>query len=91
MNFRELKFIADENIPHSVFEFLQKQEYDVVELESILPKGTGDDVIIDAALKTGRIVITQDVGFGKSQFTGDIKKGWDYLHLPGTCWPCNNN
>ena len=73
MNLQKFKLLLDENIPHAVFEFLLGKKIDVIELYSILPKGSGDNVIIDEAQKSGRVVITQDVGFGKSQFTGDIK------------------
>jgi predicted nuclease of predicted toxin-antitoxin system len=83
MNLADCKFLLDENIPHAVFEFLKGHNRDVVELASVLPKGTSDSLIMDEALKNGRIVITQDVGFGKSQFTGTIKKvGIIYIY-PG--------
>lgn len=56
---------------------------DVVKVESILPKGSGDDVIISEAEKNGRVVITQDAGFGKSQFTGAIRKTGIIYIYPG--------
>lgn len=54
-----LKFLLDENIPHSLYRFIQSTDHDVV----LVPNSATDKDIATASLKQQCVVVTKDTDF----------------------------
>ena len=53
------RFLLDENIPHSVFRYLESNGYDV----EYVPSGADDRVVIGIARRKNLILVTRDSDF----------------------------
>jgi len=62
---RNIKLLADENIPKSSIEFLIRKGIDVKTLPEYGKQGSKDKEVVELAIKEGRIILTQDLDFGK--------------------------
>jgi len=62
-----MKFLADENIPLEVIEYLQQQNINIVSL-SVTNPGIEDEEILALAVKENRTIITFDKDFSKHIF-----------------------
>ena len=62
-----MKFIVDECVGPFVANWLKQNGYDVISIHDDLP-GIDDELIIDKAIKEGRIIITSDKDFGDIVF-----------------------
>ena len=58
-----IKFLADENIPFPVVEFLRGRGFDVQKATEGGIQGASDDAILQAARKSGRVLLTFDKHF----------------------------
>jgi predicted nuclease of predicted toxin-antitoxin system len=59
-----MKFLADENIPLDVINFLKSRNIDVVTLSDLGKSRLLDKEIADIAQKENRIILTLDLDFG---------------------------
>jgi predicted nuclease of predicted toxin-antitoxin system len=57
------KFLADENIPPAVVDFLRVKGFDVLGLQELGESGVSDETIMDMARREGRVLITFDKHF----------------------------
>jgi predicted nuclease of predicted toxin-antitoxin system len=58
-----IKFLADENIPFPVVEFLRERGFDVQEATEGGIHGVSDDTIMQSARQSGRVLLTFDKHF----------------------------
>jgi len=58
-----IKFLADENIPFPVVEFLRGRGFDVQKATEGGIQGASDDAILQAARKSGRVLLPFDKHF----------------------------
>jgi predicted nuclease of predicted toxin-antitoxin system len=58
-----LKFIVDECLGIMISDWLKENNYDVVSVYKEFP-GINDDEVLSRAIESGRILITNDKGFG---------------------------
>lgn len=64
----KLLFFADHNVPDSVAKYLQRRGHSVHRLRHHMPHNSPDPVVATAALKAGRILISQDKDFNSQRF-----------------------
>lgn len=62
-----MKFLVDECVGNGVARWLQSQGYDVISVLEVSP-GISDDVVLQKAVREGRILITTDKDFGDIVF-----------------------
>lgn len=83
MNWKEYKFLADENIDRAVVEHFQNIGFDLTDVYSEQLASVNDRLILERANDTNKIIITHDTDFGHIVFTEKIPfKGIIYLQ-PG--------
>jgi predicted nuclease of predicted toxin-antitoxin system len=61
-----LKFLLDADMPRSSAKLIRSLGYDVEDVRDIGLRGAKDEEIIKYALKTNRIIVTRNVGFGST-------------------------
>ena len=59
-----MKFLADENVEWPIVLYLRQNKHDVVSVRETFP-GENDDKILEFALKENRILLTNDLDFGR--------------------------
>lgn len=69
MNWKEYKFLADENIDRAVVEHFQNLGFDLTDVYSEQLASVNDRLIIERANATNKIIITHDTDFGHIVFT----------------------
>lgn len=83
MNWKSLRFFADENIAPEVIDFLRQGGYDVKSVVEEELSGKSDNFLIEHANNENRIIITHDSDFGKIVYTKSVEfKGIIFLR-PG--------
>jgi predicted nuclease of predicted toxin-antitoxin system len=70
-----VRILANENIPQSAVLSLRRRGHDVLSVKETM-RGESDDRILARAQAEGRLVLTQDKGFGELAFRS---------HLPAAC------
>jgi len=58
------KFLADENVPPALIEFLRDKGFDVKDLRDSAISGSSDSLLIDLARQENRVLVTFDKHFG---------------------------
>jgi len=64
-----MKFLLDENIPHSVIRQLREQGHNVLSVKESM-RAENDEIILERAQRESRVVVTQDKDFGELAFQG---------------------
>jgi len=59
-----VRFLADESCDFAVVRALRAAGHDVVAITEISPRAT-DEVVMDVAIREGRILLTEDKDFGR--------------------------
>lgn len=59
------RILVDENIPKSVQRWLEDLGHDVVRPSDVGLKGVKDNIIIEAAIGDGRVIVTLDLDFAE--------------------------
>lgn len=62
-----MRLLADENVPLAAVQALRGAGHDVLSVQEST-RGAGDEVVLDMAGRTGRILITLDKDFGELAF-----------------------
>ncbi len=78
-----MRFLADENCDFAVVRALRAAGHDVVAIVEISPRAE-DNVVIDLAMREGRILLTEDKDFGQLVYARRI---WlfSFLARRGAC------
>src|SRR5262245_35134312 len=58
-----MRLLADMHISPRTVQLLRSLGHNVVRVNEILPISTADEEIVAAAIREGRIILTQDLGF----------------------------
>jgi predicted nuclease of predicted toxin-antitoxin system len=70
VNLGGLTFLADENIHPGVVAWMRARTLDVVTTNDLAVNGRPDDVVLEAAAKSRRVLLTQDADFGRRAVAG---------------------
>ncbi len=62
-----MRFLADESCDFAVVRALREAGFDVAAVGEVFP-GAEDDVVIDLAVREGRMLITEDKDFGQLMY-----------------------
>lgn len=73
MLIKDYSFITDENIPPQVVSFIRNTGIDVFDIKEQGLSSTSDASIIQLAIETNRIILTQDSDFGTLFFKEAMK------------------
>ena len=65
-----LSLLCDEHIPFPIIKGLRRRGLDVIVVQEIGLSSADDDLIIEEALKSGRIIYTQDADFLRKHSSG---------------------
>ncbi len=69
-----MKFLLDENISNSLYQFLKNQNFNVKKIGIDEPSGISDKRVIQISLNEDRILITRDCGdFGEFIYKNNIQ------------------
>ena len=60
----KIKLLTDENIFRATVTFLRKMGFDIIDINELQLKGSGDDDVAAIANKENRIILTFDKHFG---------------------------
>lgn len=60
-----MKILADMHISPVTVQFLRDLGHDVVRVNEILPADTSDNTIVETAIKSERVILTQDLDFSE--------------------------
>jgi predicted nuclease of predicted toxin-antitoxin system len=58
-----MKFLADIHISPLTVNFLSSKKIDIIRVNNVLPITASDHAIVEEAIQTNRIIITQDLDF----------------------------
>lgn len=58
-----MKFLVDENVPHSLIDFLKNQGYKIIDIKNSRYKGKSDDELLRLSERKGFIILTFDKDF----------------------------
>jgi predicted nuclease of predicted toxin-antitoxin system len=67
------KFLANENVPVEAVQAARQQGHDLEAVGEIEP-GASDDVVLDRARTSGRVLVTFDKDFGNLVFRGGRRR-----------------
>ena len=65
---RIIAFLADNNVPDSICEYLTTRGHDVARVREALAADTADPVIAEAAIRDRRVLISWDKDFNAQRF-----------------------
>ncbi len=60
-----MKILADMHISPVAVQFLRDLGHDVVRVNEILPPDTSDKIIVETAVESKRVILTQDLDFSE--------------------------
>jgi len=75
------KILADENIPRTTIQFLQRYGYDIVSVWEVNP-GLSDEQVVHFSIRNQRIIITFDKDFGRIALTNPGIPGVMLMRIP---------
>jgi predicted nuclease of predicted toxin-antitoxin system len=73
-----MRLLADMRISPRTVQFLRALGHDVVRVSEALPINSADEEIVEHAIKEGRTVLTQDLGFSDRRDFGVLCVGEHY-------------
>ena len=79
----KLRFFLDNNVPDSIGRLLQKRGHSVHRQRFYIPADSPDPVVAMTALKSDRILVTQDKDFNSQRFQQDRFAGLSRVSLAG--------
>ena len=80
---KEISFLADESCDFLIVRKLRSADYDVLSVAESFPSAS-DQQVLEHAIKSGRILLTEDKDFGEWVFAhGEKIKGVILIRFPG--------
>ncbi len=64
----KIGFFTDENVPDSIGNYLRNRGHSVVRTRSVMKMGSPDQIVAEAALRAGRVLMSWDKDFNDQRF-----------------------
>ena len=76
-----MRFLADEGLDHAIVRALRSAGHDVYSIRESMPS-VPDGVVAREAFQSGRILLTEDKGFGQMLAAGQRAEGVVFIRVP---------